>query len=339
MIKFVFTVDYEIYGNGCGSVKELIYEPAQRLKEIFDKWKVQFVVFVEAVELDIIYSHSADPVFSLIKRQMQDFYEEGFEIGLHIHPQWYNARYKNGTWLLDYSEYNLCLLPKERIMKIIDRSIEFLRRTLGVNDYSPLSFRAGNWLLQPTQAVAQVLASRGIKIDSSVFKGGLQLKNNLDYRPALKNGYYWKFSDDVNIEDSNGALLEVPIHTEMVPFWKMATSKRFNLQRKATSSSKKKSGRNGKLSRIRDFLRFRYPLKLDFCRMTLPELIRMVGKVIKEDEKDPDTFRSLVAIGHTKDLVDFETVDSFLSYLTKKQIPISTFKDIYPKCVTVTSSR
>jgi len=333
VIEFVFTIDYEIYGNGYGSLKELIFEPARKLKEIFDKWNVKFVVFAEAAELDIIDSHSADPAFSLIKRQMQDFYEEGFEIALHIHPQWYNARYKNGTWLLDYSEYNLCLLPKERIIEIIDRSIEFLRRTLGVNDYSPLSFRAGNWLLQPTQAVAQVLAGRGMKIDSSVFKGGLQHKNKMDYRPALRNGYYWRFSEDVNFEDSEGVLLEVPIYTEMVPIWRMASSKRVGLQHKASSSGKGGDSKNSKLSRIKDFLRFRYPLKLDFCRMTLSELIRMVEKVIKEDEKAPNTFRPLVAIGHTKDLVDFETVDYFLSYLTKKQIPISTFKDIYPKCV------
>jgi len=332
MIQFIFTIDYEIYGNGQGSLRELVYEPAKNLKKIFEKHEVPLVVFVEVAELEMIESQGSDSPVESVKHQVKDFYHRGFEISLHIHPQWYNAQYENGTWSLDYSEYNLCLLTRNRIEKIIDRGIQFLRRTLGDQKFIPLSFRAGNWLLQPTQTIAEVLNSRGIRVDSSVFKGGLQHQHDLDYRPALSNGYYWKFSNDVNVEDPKGALLEVPIYTEMIPIWKMATSKRVGLQRKASLSGKGANYKNNKLSRIKDLLRFRYPLKLDFCRMTISELVRMVDKVIREDEKDPITFRPLVAIGHTKDLVDFDTVESFLAYLRKNQIPISTFHDIYPKC-------
>jgi hypothetical protein len=192
----------------------------------------------------------------------------------------------------------------------------------------PLAFRAGNWLFKPTQPAAYVLADRGIKIDSSVFKGGLQHQHKLDYRRSLKNGYYWRFKDNVNSSDSNGILLELPIHTQMVPFWKMLTTKRISLQQKATSAAQ-----NGKqrLNRLIDFLRFRYPLKLDFCRMTITELTRMVDKVIQEDHQNPTSFRPIVAIGHTKDLIDFETVELFLDYLNEKGIRVSTSTDVYLK--------
>ena len=73
-------------------------------------------------------------------------------------------------------------------------------------------------------------------------------------------------------------------------------------------------------------------MKLDFCRMTINELTRMLDKVIQEDQENPKSFRPIVAIGHTKDLIDFETVESFLSYLQIKKIPVSTFSDAYPKC-------
>jgi len=114
----------------------------------------------------------------------------------------------------------------------------------------------------------------------------------------------------------------------MVPFWKMATGKRIGLQQK--SGGRVKSGK-GRFSRLTDFLRFRYPQKLDFCRMTKDELTSMMDRVLEEDQASPTEYRPIVAIGHTKDLVDTETVEAFLSYLDKKKIPVTTFEKIYPK--------
>src|SRR5207248_1404364 len=143
-----------------------------------------------------------------------------------LHPQWCNARYQDAKWDLDYTEYNLCTLPPRRITEIVERSIAYLRTVLEASDFTPFSFRAGNWLFQPTSAAARVLRENGIRIDSSVFKGGRQHKHNLDYRRAIKNGYYWTFGDDVTVPDPRGGLLEIPIHPKMVAFWQMITAKR-----------------------------------------------------------------------------------------------------------------
>jgi hypothetical protein len=329
MIECIFTIDYEIYGNGEGSLKSLVYEPAEKLGTIFRKWNAHFVAFVEVAELEIIEAKGTDPAIDLVKDQIRDFYCEGFELGLHLHPQWYNAQYENGKWLLDYSEYNLCTLPRDRIVQIVDRSIAYLRDILGVADFMPFSFRAGNWLLQPAGTAANVLAERGIKVDSSVFKGGLRHQHQLDYRRALRNGNYWKFMDHADVPDPRGALLEVPIYTQMVPFWKMLNSKRLNPQHIGIGAGQ--SVRD-KLYRLLDFLRFQHPLKLDFCCMTTDELVQMVERVIQEDQQDPTSFRPIVSIGHTKDLVDYETVESFLAYLNEKRIRVSTFTELYHKC-------
>ena len=329
MIECIFTIDYEIYGNGEGSLKELVYEPAQRLKEIFLRSHERFVFFVEVAELEMIEAKGTDPAIDLVKHQIRDFCRKGFELGLHLHPQWYNGRFENGRWYLDYNEYNLCTLPRERIVQILDRSIAYFQDILDIADFTPLAFRAGNWLFQPTQTIASVLAERGIKVDSSVFKGGMQKQQKLDYRRAAKNGYFWKFHDDVNSPDSKGVLLELPIYTQMVPPWRMLTNKRIGLQQKGTSGSRTVKQR---LYRFLDMARFWYPLKLDFCRMTIDELTRMIDTVIREDRQDPTSFKPIVAIGHTKDLVDFETAESFLSCLGKKGIKISNFRTIYERC-------
>ena len=327
MIEFLFTIDYEIYGNGTGLLEDLVYEPARRLTEIFQNWNARFVAFVEVAEFEKIETCGTDPGIDLVKQQIQEFYRHGFEVALHLHPQWCNARYERGAWVLDYSEYNLCTLPRRRIAEIVEHSLSYLRHVVNRSDFTPLSFRAGNWLFQPTHTAASVLAEKGIRIDSSVFKGGLQHHHRLDYRPALNNSYYWPFEHDVNLPDAGGPWIEVPIYTDMVPFWQMATSKRLSMRNGgATSQSIRQQW-----SLIRDRLRLRYPLKLDFCRMTLSELTSMMDRIIREDQEDPEMFRPVVAIGHTKDLTDFDTVDAFLSFLKTNRIAISTFPDVYPK--------
>lgn len=334
MIECIFSLDYELYGNGAGSLKELVYEPAERLREIFFKWSARFVNFVEVAEFDQIDAWGTDPAIDLVKRQIREFHQEGFEIGLHIHPQWCNGRYEKGKWILDYDEYNLCTLARPRISEIVDRSLAYLRDAVCESSFTPLTFRAGNWLFQPTEIAASVLAEKGIQIDSSVFKGGLQHDNGLDYRPALQNGYYWTFGEDVNEPDPMGKWIEVPIHTEMVPIWKMPTSKRLGF---AGGPAMGTRGTMQRLNRALDLLRFSYPRKLDFCRMTLSELTSTLEGIVREDRGSPDVFKPIVAIGHTKDLTDPQTVDSFLSFLRHNQIEISTFEAAHPKLLRETA--
>jgi hypothetical protein len=329
MIECIFTIDYEIFGSGEGSLRELVYEPTERLREIFSKSQARFVTFVEAAEIEMIEAQGSDPAIDLVKRQIRDLYNDGFEIGLHLHPQWYNARHENGRWKLDYDDYNLCTLPGERIAQIINRAITYLRRVLGKPDYAPFSFRAGNWLFQPTQPAAGILAECGVRVDSSVFKGGMRHQHGLDYRKALKNGLYWKFAERVDVPAKEGIMLEIPIYTQMVPFWQMLTTKRMGMERKGTATDQSGSRQ---LMRIMDFLRFRHPLKLDFCRMTINELSEMLGIALQEDRNDPATFKPIVAIGHTKELVDFETVDAFMFYLQQVNVSVSTFEGAYKKC-------
>lgn len=326
MIDCIFTLDYEIYGDGTGALLDLVYEPAERLKDIFRKWKARFVNFVEVAEFEKIEAYSADPSIDLVRRQVKELYQDGFEIGLHLHPQWCNARYAQGKWILDMNEYNLCTLPRTRIAQIVERALNYLRYLVDDPDFGPLSFRAGNWLFQPTQTAAGVLAENGLRLDSSVFKGGVQHNHRLDYRRALRNGYYWPFHGDVNQPEPDGRWIEVPIHTEMVPFWSMPTSKRMGFRNGAGLAG---AGARRKANRVLDFLRFRYPMKLDFCRMTLDELTSTVSRVIQNDREDPATYRPLVAIGHTKDLTSPQTVDDFLSFLRAQEIAISTFQGIY----------
>ncbi len=333
MIEFIFTIDYEIFGNGNGSLKELVYDPAEKLASIFKKWNARFVVFPDVAELEMIEEGATDPYIDLVKHQLRQFYAEGFEIGLHIHPWWYNARHEDGKWLLDLSDYNLCTLPRQRIIQIVDRAIAYLRNILGDADFIPFSFRAGHLLFQPSYPLADVLADKGIKIDSSVYKGGLWNQHDLDYRPSLKNGHFWRFTENVNLPDPDGGLIELPIHSRMVSIWAMFTSKRVGMQ--GNISSVVQTGRKIR-NRLKDFLRFRYPLKFDLGQMTKEELRYTLNELFSEDLGNPKVFRPIVAIGHTKDLIDSDTLDSILALLKMKGVGVTNFTGVYHKCRGIT---
>src|SRR6188508_1219715 len=103
MIECIFTLDYEIYGDGQGDLRGLVYEPAERLRALFSRRGLRFVNFVEVAEFEKIDEARSDPAIDLVKRQIRELHVDGFETGLHLHPQWCNAHYDEGKWVLDSS--------------------------------------------------------------------------------------------------------------------------------------------------------------------------------------------------------------------------------------------
>lgn len=327
MTSCVFTLDYEIYGNGSGSLRELVLEPTQRLAEIFAEYGAPFVVFTEAVEFSRIEQAQSDPDSSAVRKQLRDLRAAGHEIALHLHPWWANAQFEGGRWHMDWSERNLGILDAGRIECIVSDAIGYLREALRDPKFLPFAFRSGLWAMQPSHAIADVLSRHGICVDSSVFAGGRIESLGLDYRRAPRKCSHWRFSRDVAIPDSEGALSEVPIYTQMVPFWQMLGSKRLKLQKKAQAP-----GYGTLLPRSwKDFARLRYPRKLDFCRMTFDEMRDSMQSVLKQAQSRPDELTTVVAIGHSKDFTDPGATERFLAYLRKQSVTVSTFSKVFSK--------
>lgn len=321
MIECVFTLDYEIYGNGEGSLRDLVLDPTRRLAELFQEFGALFVVFAEAVEFARMEETQSDPDTARVRAQLRELRAAGHEIALHLHPWWANARYEDGHWRLDWSERNICALEPDRVEAIVSGAICYLRDGLDDPRFTPLSFRSGLWVMQPTAVIANVLARHGIRVDSSVFKGGRVHRLGLDYRPALGNGGFWRFGTDVNVPDPHGTLWEIPIHAQMVPFWEMLGRKRLKLQKKVPSASQG----TPLPRRWRDFFRFRYPRKLDFCRMTFEEMREAIEGVLEEGQVRRGERRLVVAIGHSKDFVDSEAIRRFLDFLQQRAVAMTTF--------------
>lgn len=328
MLAVVFTLDYEIYGNGKGSLRELVLDPTEQLADLFRHFNAPLVIFVEALEFAKIEEYGSDDAIDEVATQLRRLRSEGHEIALHLHPWWANARYEDRNWHLDWSERNICALSPARIRTIVGQAIAYLRRALDDPEYAPRSYRGGSWLMQPTEQMAHILLEHGVCVDSSVFKGGRVRNLGLDYRPALRNGSWWPFSSDVNVPDNKGKMIELPIYTEMVPFWKMLKSKRLRIQRRVPSSD-----HGAPLERRwADFLRIRYPRKFDFCRMTASEMCAVVEQTLALAGNGHAEPRPIVAIGHTKDLVDFKAIQQFLAFLQENSIAVKTFLGLLADC-------
>ena len=106
---------------------------------------------------------------------------------------------------------------------------------------------------------------------------------------------------------------------------------------KKKQKKKKKGQEEGKkaglFSKLKNHLGLKYPKKLDFCRLTKTEIDEMLKEIWAVDRKSPSVLKPIVAIGHTKDLKDIDTVDYFLSILNESGVKVTTCRSICEKLI------
>jgi hypothetical protein len=81
MLAVVFTLDYEIYGNGKGSLRELVLDPTERLADLFRQFNAPLVIFVEALEFAKMEECQSDDAISGVAAQLRRLRAQGQEIG------------------------------------------------------------------------------------------------------------------------------------------------------------------------------------------------------------------------------------------------------------------
>jgi len=223
MLDVVFTLDYEIHGNGQGCPRALMVEPTDRLLRLFDEHGAKLTIMADVAEImkfkEYRDAHGIDRYFfDAIADQLRRAVKAGHDVQLHIHSSYFNATASDGHWLQDWSEYDFASLPRERMNWIVSIAKGFLETLLrpAAPGYRCVAFRAANWSVSPSRNVVRALIDNGIEIDSSVFKYGQ--RNGLvtfDYSHAHSPLVPWPVSeDDICVRDDRGLLWEVPIYAE-----------------------------------------------------------------------------------------------------------------------------
>ena len=181
-MRSYLTFDYELHGNGSGSIRTDLLEPTEKILEVLDHAGIKGTFFVEVLELIQIERHARRNVdkkllreINLVFEQIQLMYSKGHAIELHIHPQWHNARVFDGEWQLDFDNWSCATFASDEMTfaDLVRLCIEKLKGILSeINpEYRPCIFRAGSYCAQPSSSIYDALLSNGINYDSSVVPG------------------------------------------------------------------------------------------------------------------------------------------------------------------------
>ena len=211
--------DFEVKGNGLGDVADLQYLPGLALMNIAKKHDVKLTFMVDvAHQLTMTkYKHQRGVK---IQKELWDqtvklMKERGFDVQLHLHPQWLNAEYKDGFFFLS-DDWNLGCYSAEQQELLISASTRYLKDLLQPDfpDYDICAFKAGAWGLQPSSnTLLTALKTHGIKIIMGV-RDGLTIPGiSVNYQ-NLEEKYlpYYPDLDDVTRKStSETGILMLPL--------------------------------------------------------------------------------------------------------------------------------
>ena len=198
-------------------------EPTARLLRLFERYGAKLTIMADIAEIlkfrDYRDQYGRDDYhYEAVTEQLREAVQRGHDVQLHIHSSYFNARYEEGRWVQDWSEYNFAGLSLPRLREVIRTGKEFLESLLRPVDplYRCTIFRAANWSMSPSPNVVRALIENGIKIDTSVFKyGRRQGLVNFDYGNAFSELVPWRVDEmDVCAANQAGRLFEFPIYAE-----------------------------------------------------------------------------------------------------------------------------
>lgn len=333
-----FTLDYEIHGNGDGNPMDLMLKPTYRLMDILERYNQRLTIMADVAEILCFkryWKQTGRDDFHVqeIEKQLCDAIRRGHDVQLHIHSSYFNAQWNGTHFDQCIEEYNMAALSYERISEMVGSCVEYLENLLRPikSDYRVWLFRAANWSMMPTSTLYRVLVEHGITHDTSVYKGGCQGGNVCyDYRKAHDNLLSYQASaENINLYDANGMLTEMPIYTEMRPFWSFISPIRIfrmvrakfhkhkdNNQKSSVTTNIDKND-NRKLS-LRSFF-VKSPLKMDFNQVNGRGLIRMMKNIMRRAERENLSHVDVILIGHSKTFVPYneKTLRPFLEWVEK----------------------
>ena len=348
MLKVIFTLDYEIYGNGDGSPKELMIKPTNRLLDIFDRYNAKLTIFVDVAEIIKFKEYYEQYGFDLynyeeIVNQIQVLVKNGHDVQLHLHPSYFNAVYEKGKWMLDWDEYDLANLTYERISELINISKKHLEDIIKpvYPSYKCFAFRSANWSMHPSKNVVRALIDNDFVIDTSVFKFGKRSGLvNFDYSNAHSDLLPWRVSEEnICVLDKNSKLIEFPIYSENNYLYKFISinrlyrvfqSKIHRLKNPVSVSGSTTWKNFKKLKNALLALSNKHAMKMDFNQCTTKQLINGLKSVNHKYSKF-DMDLPFVLIGHSKlfNSLNEKSLVSFLRFIAENpdQYGFGTFSD------------
>lgn len=331
--QFIFTLDYELFGDGSGDVFEDVVEPTEELLKKFQQADIKITIFFEIVEYCRLkeqwdsgntMGYERDPIAAM-ENQLQNAVREGHDVQLHVHPQWVDAKFEDKHWSIDDEQWRLSDFRSKRELSLEDllrggkETLEEMIRPVKP-DYECLVLRAGWYNVDPSDKIIEAMKNVGLEADSSVVPGAFSTGNITDYdfRKAPQDMPYWYCQkDDIRQPGAKDeGVLELPVFG--VP---LKRYRKINVERILSLFGKKRKttdDRMGDINKLSFFEKLKYLFQSetftwDYCLFSKSKNKKAFRKVNELSEKAGEEVCPIVLIGHSKIPVN----ESGLSYLFK----------------------
>lgn len=340
--QIVVSVDYEIFGNGTGDVRQHVTDPTEHMARTLEDAGAPLTVFVE-MEEQVAFERNApalrghlgyDPA-ELIRQQIGALARRGHDFQLHLHPQWHRSAWSGAEWRLQHDIHTVDALHEDQAA-----ATEHLwERKAKLESYAgqPVTaYRCGAFAAQPGGRLLRALEANHFIIESSVVCGLRRDEPHvqLDYRRAPSDRRMWRVSTDVAVRDDAGTLTEVPIHSVMGRRWQQVTWQRLQAKfsRNVPKQRQDEMMNQFGISKRRPlgllkFLMSPVPLKLDFHNVTPRRLLQWIRSAPAPHPDDP--LDVLVLIGHTKEHINPGAFEEFVRLVKRdNDIRIVSFSEV-----------
>lgn len=348
MKHLILTLDYELYGDGSGDVFEHMIQPTERILNICDLHGIKLSLFFEVLEYirlkqewengnSMGYAHN--PVLA-IEQQLQEMAVNGHDIQLHVHPQWVNARFEDGSWQVDWGNWRLGDFEVSQGYSIEDmlregkETIETLIRAV-CPDYECTILRAGGYNVMPSGPVYQAMVNTGLRVDSSVYPGGFEdgSLSRFDFRAASLQYDHWPaIAHNFCLPADNSHVLEIPILAlPQRRFHKITPSRiRSALQNRgaASRSLAAKTGKRSLWQKVTYFLEAE-AFTWDFCLFDF----RLHKRFFRYIDRHLSTRDAFVLIGHPKGYTTDKHFDRMLRHAKTRGYSFITLQALASKAM------
>lgn len=208
-------------GNGLGNVAQLQYLPSLFFMKLARRLGIKLTFMVDVVQQLVYRNHiHSDYNLKLQKNLWDDtvllMKSYGFDVQLHLHPQWMNATLKDEFFYLG-NNWNFGKYTDSAQQRLIRESINYLE-TLIIPvdpDYKVIAFKGGSWGLQPSGDLLRNMEQFGIRIVLGVRQGMYLPGNGVDYttleEPIMP--YYPDYDDLCKISSEKKEIIVIPLQT------------------------------------------------------------------------------------------------------------------------------
>lgn len=347
LIYLSLTDDWELRGNGSGSIEEIQFRPMRELVSIYKRHRVRSTFNAEVMQQLTFrqFEREFPELRALADRwdeHVREAFQAGHDIQLHLHTQWTEAAYAGGQWRLS-GDWSILNYDEPTAYKLLSTGRDYLENLLRPVDasYKCVSFRAGSSVIAPSPFILRALARAGIKLDMSIVGGMYHDTRHLtvDYRDCEEDflPFYPRMTDARRVSSDEEEIVCVPVQHFYGSRREFGKALARYARRRAPKAS---TAHDDKLSpdayareewrekrhasklllvyekAIAPFLKGWY-LTADLSRLNYALMREMLDSIRRRARRTGLAEVPVVLANHSKDIKDFDAIERFVSEAAK----------------------